>query len=307
MLRLFYLFFRQLLISDVFNRGDIMENVLENLLILALSKKSTDIHIQIEDNKQVIYLRSLNGLEFAPFSCNLKDLFEYCKFRANLDLSMNMVPQTGSFVFIIRKQKYNLRFSAIETFHSSSGVLRILNLHKVESLRDLSNEDVSAQFSKLSALDNGLVLFCGSTGSGKSTTMFTWLKTLKKRRIYTVEDPIEQIFSEFMQVQINNKLGLTFDEAIFQLLRHDPDVIVIGEIRGPIEAKAAIRSTYSGHLVVATIHSASAKHTAYRLSDFGISETDINQTLKAIVFQKLVLRSDKKGRSALYDFIFYQQ
>lgn len=306
MLRLFFVFFRLLLFSAVFDSGETMENVLENLLVLALSKRSTDIHFQIEDSKRMVYFRSLNGLELFQFNDNLKDLFEYCKFRANLDLSMNMVPQTGSFVFIIRKKKYNLRFSAIETFHSASGVLRILNLHKADNLNDLSCQDTGEQFGKLSKLENGLILFCGSTGSGKSTTMFTWLKSIRKKRIYTVEDPIEQIFDEFMQVQVNHKQGLTFDEAVFQLLRHDPDVIVIGELRGPVEAKAAIRSAYSGHLVVATIHCASAKQTEFRLMDFGISNHDINQTLKAIVFQKLILRSDKKGRSAQFDFIFYE-
>jgi competence protein ComGA len=284
-----------------------MENVLDNLMILAISKRSTDIHFQIEDNKQIIYFRTLNGLEQVQLSSNAKDLFEFCKFKSNLDLSMNMVPQTGSFVIIVKKQMYNLRFSAIETFHSCSGVLRILNLHKVECLKDLSSENTIEEFNKLTQVSNGLILFSGATGSGKSTSMFTWLKTLKKRRIYTVEDPIEQIFDEFMQVQVNHKQGLTFDEAIFQLLRHDPDVIVIGELRGPTEAKAAVRSAYSGHLVVATIHSASADQTRFRLIDFGISETDISQTLKATVFQRLIVRKDKKGRGAQFDFIFHQQ
>ncbi len=284
-----------------------MERILENLIVSALSKRSTDIHFQIEEGKQTVLLRSLNGLVSLPLDSDLSDLYEYCKFRANLDLSMNMVPQTGSFEVIIRKQKFNLRFSAIETYHTRSGVLRLLNQHKAEKLKDLSSDYINDEFDKLSLINNGLILFCGSTGSGKSTTMFTWLRTLKNKRIYTVEDPIEQIFNDFMQVQINIKQGLTFNEAIFQLLRHDPDVIVIGEIRGPIEAKAAIRSAYSGHLVVATIHSASAQQTVYRLLDFGISEIDIKQILKATVFQKLVLRNDKKGRGAQFEFVFHGQ
>jgi competence protein ComGA len=280
-----------------------MERILESLIITAISKKTTDVHIQIEENQSTLHLRTLNGLSALPFSENLDDLYEYCKFRANLDLSMNMIPQTGSFEMIIKKKRYNLRFSAIETYYSKSGVVRILNLHKVERLEDLSGFDVREDFEKLSKIRNGLILFCGSTGSGKSTTMFTWLRTLIKRRIYTIEDPIEQMYSEFMQVQVNHKQGLTFSEAVFQLLRHDPDVIVIGEIRGPLEAKAAIRSAYSGHLVVATIHSATAQQTKYRLMDFEISESDIKQTLKAIVYQKLIIRSDKKGRGAEFDFI----
>lgn len=282
-----------------------MEKMLENLIVSALSKRSTDIHFQIEDNKQLILLRSLNGLVPLTFTSNLSDLYEYCKFKANLDLSMNMIPQTGSFEIILRKQKYNIRFSAIETYHTKSGVLRILNLHRAESLTDLSSEDFSEDFNRLSTVESGLILFCGSTGSGKSTSMFTWLKTLKKRRIYTIEDPIEQIFNEFMQVQVNVKQGLTFDEAVFQLLRHDPDIIVIGEIRGPTEAKAAIRSAYGGHLVVATIHAATISQTKFRLMDFGISKTDIEQTLKVTVFQRLLLRNDKKGRGANFEFTFH--
>lgn len=298
--------FRVYLINTVFDSGDVMERILENLVVSALSKRSTDIHFQIEDNKQMILLRSLNGLVPLTFTDNLSDLYEYCKFKANLDLSLNMIPQTGSFEIILRKQKLNLRFSAIETYHTKSGVLRILNLHRAENLKDLSSNDFSEEFSKLSAVDNGLILFCGSTGSGKSTSMFTWLKTLKKKRIYTIEDPIEQIFTDFMQVQVNMKQGLTFDEAVFQLLRHDPDIIVIGEIRGPIEAKAAIRSAYGGHLVVATIHAATINQTKFRLMDFGITETDIEQTLKVTVFQRLLLRNDKKGRGAQFEFIFHE-
>jgi competence protein ComGA len=283
-----------------------MEIILENLIISAISKHSTDIHLQLETNQQKAFLRTLSGIMPIHVSINLSDLFEYCKFRANLDLSMNMIPQTGSFDIIIRKQRINLRFSAIETYHSKSGVIRILNLHKAERLSDLSRTDHLNEFKKLSRLQNGLILFCGSTGSGKSTTMFTWLRTLKDKRIYTIEDPIEQIFHQFMQVQINNKQGLTFNEAVFQLLRHDPDVIVIGEIRGSNEAKAAIRSAYSGHLVVSTIHSGSASQTKYRLLEFGISESDIEQTLRAIVFQQLILRQDKKGRSATFEFAFIE-
>lgn len=280
---------------------------MENLIISAISKRSTDIHIQIEATQYKVFFRTLFGIMPMNLGDNIHDLFEYCKFRANLDLSMNMIPQTGSFEIIIRKQKINLRFSAIETYHSKSGVIRILNLHKAERLADLSSTDHLNEFTKLSRLQNGLILFCGSTGSGKSTTMFTWLRTLKEKRIYTIEDPIEQIFHQFMQVQINIKQGLTFNEAVFQLLRHDPDVIVIGEIRGSNEAKAAIRSSYSGHLVVSTIHSGSASQTKYRLLEFGISESDIEQTLRAIVFQQLILRQDKKGRGATFEFAFFEK
>ncbi len=283
-----------------------MEKQLEPLLIAAIAKRSTDIHIQIDDHRSSVMFRSLKGLIDYPVSSDLADLYEFCKYKANLDLSMNMIPQTGSFEFVIRKHKYHLRFSAIETYYSRSGVLRILNLHKADRIRDLTSQDVDAEFEKLSMFQYGLILFSGSTGSGKSTTMFTWLKSLIHRRIYTIEDPIEQIFEKFMQVQVNGRQGLSFDEAVFQLLRHDPDIIVIGEIRGSLEAKAAIRSAYSGHLVVATIHSATTRLTIQRLMDFGVSESDISQVLCAVVHQQLCVSSDKKGRGALFDFAFHK-
>lgn len=283
-----------------------MENLLEPLMIAAIAKRSTDIHIQIDDQRSYVMFRSLKGLVEYPVSSNLVNIFEYCKFKANLDLSMNMIPQTGSFDFVIKKQRYHLRFSAIETYFSKSGVLRILNLHKAENIKDLTFQDIHNEFERISLFKHGLILFAGSTGSGKSTSMFTWLKTLNHRRIYTIEDPIEQLFDNFMQVQVNSRQGLSFDEAIFQLLRHDPDVIVIGEIRGPLEAKAAIRSAYSGHLVVATIHSGNAQLTIQRLMDFGISESDIGQVLCAVVYQQLSTLSGKKGRSALFEFAFHK-
>lgn len=281
-----------------------MEKELESLLTVALAKKSTDIHFQIDDHKNSILLRSLKGLIDYPITDKLADLYEYCKYKANLDLSMNMIPQTGSFEYIIKKRKYHLRFSVIETFYSRSGVLRILNLQKADKIEDLSCANVKSDFNRLDSIENGLILFCGSTGSGKTTTMFTWLKSLKNRRIYTVEDPIEQIYDHLMQVQVNKKQGLNFDEAIFQLLRHDPDIIVIGEIRGPLEAKAAIRSSYSGHLVTATIHCSSINQIEYRLKEFGIPQSDIAQTLKAVVFQQLVVSDDLRERGAKFEFLF---
>lgn len=284
-----------------------MEKVLESLLTVALAKKSTDIHFQLDDHRNSILLRSLRGLVDYSMTDQLVDLYEYCKYKANLDLSMNMIPQTGSFEFVIKKKKYQLRFSVIETFYSRSGVLRILNLHKTEKIEDLSNASIRSDFERLDGIVNGMILFCGSTGSGKTTTMFTWLRSIKKRRIYTVEDPIEQIYSNFMQIQVNKKQGLSFDEAIFQLLRHDPDIIVIGEIRGPLEAKAAIRSSYSGHLVVATIHCSSINQVEFRLKDFGIPQCDIDQTLRAVVFQRLVVSDDSKERGAQFEFVFKQQ
>ena len=149
----------------------------------------------------------------------------------------------------------------------------------------------------------GLILFAGSTGSGKRTTMFTILQSLKDKRIYTLEDPIERHYSLCMQLAINDKQGLTFQSGIAHLLRHDPDVIVIGEIRDKETAKAAISAAYTGHLVVSTIHSSSTKHTIGRLMDCGVSIYDIKQVVQLIVYQHLIIDQSKQKRSANYEFL----
>jgi len=280
-----------------------MEQRFEQLLLFAISKKATDIHIQLSQKKCIIQCRGLAG--FIQFKL-LKDdekLYDYLKYRSNLDLSMTMTPQTGSFEYYIQHSQYFLRFSALETHQTRSGVLRILNLVKMKGLQSLTQHLPSIKnLQKLAFQKDGLILFCGSTGSGKSTTMFTCLNDIEDKRIYTLEDPIEQYYERLVQIQINLKQGLTYEEGLNQLLRHDPDILVIGEIRQGNHAEMAIRCAYTGHLVFATIHASSLEHCIARLLDLNINQFDIENTVLQIIFQRLVLNQKQNNREATYEF-----
>lgn len=223
-----------------------------------------------------------------------------------MDLASTMKPQSGTFTTIVNNQEWYCRFSALETFSAKSGVLRILNLALINTLDDTSKQkEKISRIRELMSKHHGLILFSGSTGSGKSTTMFTALSEVSYKTIYTLEDPIECLYHNMMQIQINEANQLDFQAGIKQLLRHDPDIIVIGEIRSPTEAQALIRTSLSGHLICGTIHSASAHQTLQRLLDFECQKEELKMIDLNIVHQELI--NDSQHRSAHYEILTSQQ
>ena len=277
-----------------------MEERLEHLLLQAILKKATDIHIQIQSKQCRIFMRTIQGMIEVKSSFQDMELYTYLKFRSNLDLSISKLPQTGMFSFELPKRTLYLRFAVIETLYSKSGVLRILNLSKISELSELSDQKESVHLLKLLRNENsGLILFCGSTGSGKSTTMFTWLNSFTDKRIFTLEDPIEQYYPKLMQIQIQQKIHLSFQEGVAQLLRHDPDILCIGEIRRQSEAQSAIQCSYTGHLVVATLHADTVEKVIGRLFDLGCRPQQLKDVVSAIVIQDLAIVNGK--RRAMYE------
>lgn len=207
---------------------------------------------------------------------------------------------------IIDDKEWFCRFSALETFNAKSGVLRILNLAKIESLTDVTFQQQRIDdIRELMNLPNGLMLFAGTTGSGKSTTLFTALSEITNKSIYTLEDPIECLYHNMMQIQINEANQLDFEAGIKQLLRHDPDIIVLGEIRSPKEATSLIRTSLSGHLICATIHSSSPYQSIQRLLDFGCLIDDLKMINLNIIYQELVVVQQQ--RSAKIQILKHQE
>ncbi len=273
-----------------------VEERLDLLIKEAITSKATDIHFSFTSQQSVISMRTLDGL--IPTKSRDADysLYQYLKFLSKLDLAASMKPQSGTFSIVVNDYLWHCRFSAIETFFSQNGVLRILNLSKIESLSDITSDSENVNtIRKLLNNQHGLLLFSGVTGSGKSTTMFSGLKDIKGKSIYTLEDPVECLYPNLMQIQINEQTSLDFEAGIKQLLRHDPDIIVIGEIRSPQEAKAAIRCALSGHLVCATIHASSANQTIMRLLDFGCTKEELNQINLNIIYQNLIITDFKRS------------
>ncbi len=281
-----------------------LEEQLETLVSLAIHDHANDIHIQCNDPIVSVAFRGLQGLKEVSCIKLTPQFIEFCKFKANCDSSIYSIPQTGRFEMIINKRLVLIRFSIIETYHAKSVALRILNGVGISHYDRLTkDEHAIKKLQQLSSITSGLLLFSGATGSGKTTTMLTFLKNLKSKRIYTLEDPIEQLHSQFMQLQINEERGLTYANGLAHLLRHDPDVIVLGEIRSEHEAKVAISAAYTGHLVCCSIHASSAYLTLGRMMDLKASTYDLLSITKAIVYQQLKGDPHQKTRSAHYDIL----
>lgn len=272
-----------------------VEDRLLEWLKTAIAFGATDIHYHHQNMKNSLQMRTINGLK--NVSSDAQDLlvYQYLKYVSNLDLSQIMEPQTGTFEYVVGQKVWYCRFSMMETFSAKSGVLRILNLSPISSLKEVSVQTEEIEIIEtLYTRTHGLLLFSGSTGSGKSTTMFSGLKSILNRSIVTLEDPIERMYESILQMEINHHTGFDFQKGIKHLLRHDPDIVVIGEIRSPEEARAALRASFSGHLVVSTIHASGKSQTLYRLLDLELSKSELELVPIDIVYQQLIVENNQR-------------
>ena len=286
-----------------------MKHIFNHLIFESQKYKATDIHFTLSQNKCSCEIRGIKG--FINYqNDNLIQLFQYLKYCANLDLGNLTKPQSGTFQMNINQKNYYFRFSCISTIHNETGVLRILNNHPVLSINELSyKKSQIQQFKKWCNVRSGLIVFTGPTCSGKTTTLHTILNEIsnnKKLKIITLEDPIEIISENYLQLQINEKINFTYEEGIKQLLRHDPDIIMIGEIRDSRCAEMVYRAALSGHLVFTTLHAKSAQEAIKRLVEFGLSHSNLKETLTAVVNQRLYPNYDRKGRCCIYEILSNQ-
>lgn len=273
-----------------------MENRLSECLKIALKYNVTDIHFNIKDNNHISIEMRING-KIYTLKRNDNDIhfFRYLMYRANLDVSNLYQPQTGQFEYEINGQLLSLRFSVVSSIHVISGVLRILSNHISLSTQDLTDdEDTSRYLKSISNHRSGLFLFSGPTGSGKTTTLYTILNEAHGKKIFTLEDPIEVFSKNYVQIQINEKQGMSYSEGIKQLMRQDPDIIMIGEIRDNTAAKMAVRTALTGHLVVSTIHATNCITTIHRMLELGVDEYQLYSVLKGISNQRLYTTDDNK-------------
>lgn len=267
-----------------------MEERLLSILKTATRYKATDIHFSYKYNVVEIYMR-INDI---PKKLKTKDgddkLIRYLQYRSNLDIGKLNEPQTGQFEVELDDSILSLRFAVINSYNSTNGVLRILNSSLKVNADNLSKEkNQNEYFKSLLRKDNGLIIFSGATGSGKTTTLYSLLKNVEKRIIYTIEDPIEVYSDKFIQLQVNEKTGLDYEAGIKQIMRHDPDIIMIGEIRDTKAAKMAVRAANTGHLVLSTIHAASASSVISRMVDLGVNEDYLYEMLLCLVNQKMLI------------------
>ena len=277
------------------------EKTFKKLILNAIDKNTTDIHLQLSNKEQRCEFRTINGLiEVKQFKFD-QSLFEYIKYISNLDLLTDLKPQSGRIKIKLNQTEYFIRCAYFKNYIIETIVLRILNPKNLLNIDILFNE-YSNRIRHYMNQSSGLILFSGSTGSGKTTSMFTCLKELKHKKIYSIEDPIEYFYDHLVQLEVNSNQSFNFKEAIKQVLRHDPNVIVIGEIRDDTEAKAAIRCALSGHLVLSTIHANSARMTIERLKDMQIEESVLKEVINLVIYQELNIDEENHVIKAKFEF-----
>jgi len=286
--------------------------IVQKLLALAIEQRCSDMHIETLSNRIGIRFR-IDGLLQAPqlgdieAACNGlgREMISRFKILAKLDIAERRRPQDGSFRVRVAKGEelitIDLRVSIVPSMHGESVVIRVLDKSRLPASIDGLGlpKAMVTQFGQLLHRSAGIILVTGPTGSGKSTTLYSALKTLYKPqiRVLTAEDPIEYVYEQFSQCEVNDQIGNTFAKYLRAFLRHDPEVIMIGEIRDGETAQMALRAAQTGHLLMSTLHTTTAVEAVTRLRDLGIDSNTIASTLAGIMGQRLVRRVCKECKA----------
>ena len=264
------------------------------LFYQALKQKASDIHIQVHEKGGRVRFR-IDGILTKNADLDEKVInliVSRIKVISNLDISEQRIPQDGRTQVKIAGKVLDIRVSVLPTFYGERVVMRLLmQSDQVPLINELGfAESLTSQMQKLLHNPHGIILVTGPTGSGKTTSLYSFLKEVESPDInlMTVEDPVEYKSESISQIQVNEKVGLTFASALRSILRQDPDIIMIGEIRDEETANIAIRAALTGHLVFSTLHTNSAVATIARLSDMGIEPFLISSSLLGILSQRLV-------------------
>ncbi len=270
--------------------------LLKSLFTDAVHMNASDIHIEPDESVLRIRLRIDGDLQETLMNEKkiANSLTLRLKLMAGLNIAEKRVPQDGRFNIKVKEQSIDVRLSTLPTQYGESVVMRILNQSKgilsYEQLGILG--DIRESLERIVQQPFGMVLVTGPTGSGKTTTLYSVLKKInvKEKKIITVEDPIEYHLGRINQVQINEKIDLSFTRVLHSALRHDPDVIMIGEIRDEESTNIALRASMTGHLVLATLHTNDAASSPLRLVSMGIDSFLVATSLTAVLAQRLIKR-----------------
>ncbi len=275
-----------------------MIEFVHNIILEAIKMRATDIHIEPFEDHVVLRYRIDGLLQKVPLPegiAKLKRSIASCiKSMANMDIAEKRKPHDGRIKVRAINEEFDLRVSVLPTRHGETVNMRILSRGNMSiSLATLGIQDEDLPMIKyLGALPHGIVLLTGPTGSGKTTTLYAMLNELKsdEAKIITVEDPIEYQMEGISQLQVHSKIGLTFASILRSILRHDPDIVLIGEIRDAETADIAVRASLTGHLVLSTLHTNDAPSAVTRLVDMGIEPYLVSSCLEGVVAQRLVRR-----------------
>jgi general secretion pathway protein E len=264
------------------------------LFYQAVKKRASDIHIDVQEKKGEVKFR-IDGMLTKNVDLDKKVvnlIIRRIKVISNLDISEKRIPQDGGTQIKIAGEVLDIRVSVLPTFYGERVVMRLLmQSSQIPKIDELGFDNrLIEDIKKLLKSSHGIILVTGPTGSGKSTSLHSFLREVAtpEKNIITVEDPVEYKSDKITQVQVNEKVGLTFPVALRSILRQDPDVIMVGEMRDEETASIAIRSALTGHLVFSTLHTNSAAATISRLLDMQIKPFLISSSLLGILAQRLV-------------------
>jgi len=279
---------------------------LVNLILQrAVEARASDIHIEPFENRLKVRYRIDGVLQEveAPPASSTAAVISRVKIMARLNIAERRLPQDGRIMHRVQGKELDLRVSTIPTSHGESVVMRILDRESIVLDFDSLgfDEGLKNEFVKNLEMPHGIILVTGPTGSGKTTTLYTALSQINtpERKIITVEDPVEYQLEGINQIQAQSSIGLDFSHALRAIVRQDPDVIMIGEMRDLETARIAIQSALTGHLVLSTIHTNDAAGGITRMLDMGVEDYLLTSTVNAILAQRLVRTLGKESREAV--------
>ncbi len=274
--------------------------LVDTIIYNAMESRASDIHIETADTAVHVKYRIDGALyeKVEPIDITYhQTLISRIKVMSELDIAERRVPQDGRFRIMIRGRKIDFRVSIMPAIHGENVVIRILDKEQInEAFRELNLDVVGfapqdlKKFRKFIAEPYGMVLVTGPTGSGKTTTLYAALNEIKNEedKIITIEDPVEYQLQGITQIPVNEKKGLTFARGLRSILRHDPDKIMVGEIRDPETAQIAIQSALTGHLVFTTVHANNVIDVIGRFLNMGVEPYNFVSSLNCVLAQRLV-------------------
>ena len=293
-------------LSEMAQEASVVRLVNE-ILIEAVESRTSDVHIESQQDGIVIRNRIDGILHTQPVPPEINHfraaIISRLKIMANLNIAEKRLPQDGRIKIRVKGREVDVRMSVIPMIHGESLVMRILDKGSMKfELQALGmSEETYEQFSELIKIPHGIILVTGPTGSGKTTTLYSSLIEINDptTKIITTEDPVEYQLAGINQIQVHAKIGLTFAHTLRSILRHDPDVVLVGEIRDLETAENAIQASLTGHLVFSTLHTNDAAGAFTRMGDMGVEPFLVASTVEAIMAQRLLRRLCSTCRKAV--------
>lgn len=284
-------------LSEMAQEASVVRLVNE-ILLEAIESRASDVHIESQASGLVIRYRIDGLLHPQPVPPEINRfqaaIISRLKIMARLNIAEKRLPQDGRMKLRVVGREIDVRVSVIPMIHGEGIVMRILDKGAMEfELKSLGMDDrVLGAFNELIRIPHGIILVTGPTGSGKTTTLYSALQDIRSAstKIITTEDPVEYQLEGINQIQVHSQIGLTFSQSLRSILRHDPDVVLVGEIRDLETAENAIQASLTGHLVFSTLHTNDAASAYTRLCDMGVEPFLVASTVEAVLAQRLVRR-----------------